>query len=294
MTDQFDNNQNDNLHNDNVDNAFSQETMQPVQLSYDGANVTSSHPFDNAFNAVNDTQLPDDEIDENDEQVAEKKEDEPPEINPHIDQLTNQNKQLLEQINKYEALLGQLFNAQPNQQKQNSKEMTPEEQKMHEYYHKGKQDAVIESLRQMEMQKANENKIQELRSKNPDIASDPHKEELVGSIAVKYINQGYDFETSVNKAIEDFRKVFNNKDNIVNQNITQKSSHTRHNISQNRSSKKNHSPKSLYIEGASPSLPETQFKASELIDMQINRPGEYLRLQPQIMKAYKQGKVIFD
>lgn len=291
MTDQYDNTfQNGSLDNDNG----SQEYMQPQQLPYDGANVTSSHPFDNAFNAVNNTEPLNEESNENGKPEAEQKEEPQPALDPKIDQLTSQNKQLIAQISKYEALLGQLFNAQPDNKQQNIKNLSPEEQKLHEYYHKGKQDAVIESLKQIEMQRANESKINELRSKNPDIASDPNKEELVGSIAVKYINQGYDFETSVNKAIADFRKVFNKNDNIVNKNITQESSHNRHNIPQNRSSMKNHSPKSLYIEGASPSAPETQFKASELIDMQINRPDEYLRLQPQIMKAYKQGKVVFD
>ncbi|MGD9581586.1 MAG: hypothetical protein AB7V50_09455, partial [Vampirovibrionia bacterium] len=210
-----------------------------------------------------------------------------------LDDLTNQNKQLADQIARYEAMLGQLFNVQQSKQV-SDKSASPEDKKMHEFYNKGRQDAVIDSLRQMETQRANEAKISELRSKNPDIANDPHKEDIVGSIAVRYINQGYNFETSLQKAIEDFRKVFKNNDNTVNTNFTQTSSSNRHNIPQNRSSSNSSSPKNTYIEGASPSLSETQFKASELIDMQINRPDEYLRLQPQIMKAYRQGKVLFD
>lgn len=294
---------------DNSSNIVNDEIIKPYKLSYDGSNIISSYPIDNNsgannneipnINNENKEQTPDTNTQDNKEATKENE-------SYDIKEIIRQNQLLTEQINNYHRVFKQIINpvnaqnGTPSNIKSNKSEL---DTKLEETYNKAKQDAVAETLAQIERDKQFEKKVDELRKQNPDIAGDPKKEDLIGAMAAKYINTGMDFDTSVNKAISDFREMFSAYQNNPQTkeagktpitSVEKNLSPTVNNIPQNKPYKKTQPQVNPFIEGHSPSLPEKQFKASELIDMQINRPDEYLRLQPQIMQAYRDGLVIFD
>ncbi|MEW5820325.1 MAG: hypothetical protein AB1782_09055 [Cyanobacteriota bacterium] len=264
-----------------------EETIDKVNLSYDGSNVISSEPYTMAFNSSDEANYKTVELSEEQESNNDIKKN-------NNTELENKNKELTEQIIKYEALLNQLLSLNTSKSLANGKTDSSDEmlnKNSDEIYKKGKQDAIIETIRKIETDKQFDEKVQQIRMKNPDIAFDPDKEEIVGLLAGKYISQGYDFDNSVDKAIKDLRKLTNTQDLKDKKDTNKMKSH---NIPHNVQYKKQVSPANLHIEGRSQAIPERHFKSSELIKMQIHQPDEYLRLQPQIMKAYVEGRVIFD
>lgn len=297
MTDQQDNkyyNEGNVIGNNShtsIDESF--EGFKPYNISYDGSNVVSSQPFETAFNTT-----------DFDESCPEGKQSNEPESKMQVEaastdvteepDLAEKNKELNEQLARYEAFLSELFKIKNNNDNTQTpdvqhKPLTPEE-----IYNIGKHDALVQSLYRIKQQAQFNAKVSEIRKNNADILCDPIKEEVVSCIAARYIQSGLDFDSSVARAMNDFRNVFNqNNSNSKINNGNTKSSEV-HNSPRNQSYQIKMNPSAFYIEGASRSTSEKYFKSSELIDMQINRPDEYLRLQPQIMRAYEKGRVTAD
>jgi hypothetical protein len=208
-----------------------------------------------------------------------------------INEIISQNKELNERLSQYEKFIDNfaLLDVAGKAKSLNDKPETELDSKLNEYYNRAKNDAIKETLETIHQEALRDRKIEEVKTNNPDIIADPAREQIVCNLAASYIHQGTDFNTALDRAIEDLRKLISPVSSKKDQ-----ENQLAHNIPAGEPYKQTYSRLNPFIEGASPSIPEKQFRSSELIEMQINRPDEYKRLQPVIMRAYREGRVIFD
>lgn len=216
----------------------------------------------------------------NPEETSEPGDNEKAENNEPYNEIIEQNKQLIQQINQYHHLMSQIFTSQEGYTQEQAQEKPNKTDKMPD-----KENIVNDVVQIIENKRVYQEKEQKLKTENPDIFSDPTKEYLVSALAIQNIDKGMDFDTSVNEAIKAFRGLYAPKEVI---------SKEKNNSNSVQKTVERQFQQNLFIEGASPQLPESSYRASELMEMQINHPEKYRRLQPEIMQAYKEGRVIFD
>lgn len=288
MTNELDNNFQESQTEAPLNNATS-NPFKPENIPYDGSNVISSHKMNNF------TELATNSNNEETENISSDDGKEPKNNNKYtteeIEKLITQNELLQNKMTSYNKMVEHFLEAKTQQTPKVSTDAKPEQdQKTHQMDSQTKQEVVQEILKEINRQSEMVKVLDNFRTQNPDLANDPQKEYLIGLMAGQHYDSGMNFNDAIGKAIEDFRKITGQANNNTLPN-KENGNISNHNIPQKRPQT---TPNNSYIEGSSPSLPEKQFKASELINMQINKPDEYLRLQPQIMAAYRNGRVLFD
>lgn len=304
---------NNSIQPTNVPEAAPQENQEnyppPYPLGYDGAGVVSSHPQNYQIQEDQMTQPPQENQGQDENQQPESKNDN------DVQSLRMLNQILAQELYSYQQFLGSLNkpqNVQPAQQQQQYQQQPnlsndPLEQRLQQY----KREALEEARYIMNQELQENRKVEELRKQNPDLVEDPIHEYFISNIAQDYRKAGWDFNSAADQAIKDYRiflkeKAVNNQmnqppqANAVNNQVSQANIPNARTTNPNAvnskitPTKQVNSPGATHIEGTAIYSPSQSFKASELIDMQINRPSEYLRLQPQIMKAYQEGRVLLD
>jgi hypothetical protein len=274
----------DEFENDDISENQTIHDNSSTNLPYDGSQVVSS---ENLYDEQ-EKNIPAEKRDQPSKNLDQPK---PGETNKEIEKLVLQNKMLLKKINEYNRFIEHYTSTQHTQQNQQKTEYKTEmDQKLDALAKKTKAETYTDILETLKEETFYTKKKEEFRSKNPDLANEPSTEYIIGSLAAYYIQEGLDFDSAVERSINEFRATTGRK---APENST-KTNQTQYNTPTQKPYQKTSPHINTFIEGSGPSMPDKQFRASELIDMQINRPDEYLRLQPKIMKAYRDGRVIFD
>lgn len=312
MTESFESTQNNNIEKDvslpTPEDPAQQQALikdilsRPSNVPYDGSNVARSKYMQEGYPGLSADLAESVPVDSpNADQQNQNQQEQSPQLD-----IASENQLLKSHIQKYETFLNQLLSLQNQTPEQpvsgpaNAEQPKAMPEDAQSAYVKGKQDAILENMQNVKYEREFNSRKAAFEKENPDIVADPAKEHMVTMMAAQFINQGVDFDTAVKQAVTNFRKL-NNPDTNLNM-LQQKYNPQAENLNQFQQSHNipqksidDYSKRaSFFIEGASPSIPDKTFKASDLIDMQIYRPDEYRRLQPQIMKAYQEGRVLLD